>query len=63
MEWEWLLKLSRDWYEKEMYCRHMCMCMRGVQKVGSRTVTSAVLGSFRRDPKTRSEFFSNINRG
>ena len=63
MGWEWLLKLSRDWYEKGMNRRHMCMCMRGVQKVGSRTVTSAVLGSFRRDPKTRSEFFSNINRG
>ncbi|KAK8822023.1 hypothetical protein WA538_000120 [Blastocystis sp. DL] len=40
---------------------HMCMCMRGVQKVGSRTVTSAVLGTFCRDPRTRSEFFSSIN--
>ncbi|KAK8801421.1 hypothetical protein WA171_004563 [Blastocystis sp. BT1] len=40
---------------------HMCMCMRGVQKVGSRTITSAVLGTFRRDPRTRGEFFSNIN--
>ena len=41
--------------------RHMCMCMRGVQKIGSKTVTSAVLGRFRRDPRTRSEFFASIH--
>ena len=40
---------------------HMCMCMRGVQKIGSKTVTSAVLGRFRRDPRTRSEFFASIH--
>jgi GTP cyclohydrolase I len=35
---------------------HLCMMMRGVEKQHSRTVTSAVRGSFREDPRTREEF-------
>ncbi len=39
---------------------HLCMSMRGIQKQNSAAVTSAMLGSFRSDARTRSEFLSLI---
>ena len=41
-------------------CEHMCMSMRGIQKAGARTVTSAVRGIFQRDGKVRAEAMSLI---
>ena len=35
---------------------HLCMMMRGVEKQNSKTITSALRGAFREDPKTRDEF-------
>jgi GTP cyclohydrolase I len=43
-----------------MEAKHLCMMMRGVEKQHSSMVTSAVLGSFRNDPKTREEFLALI---
>src|SRR3954452_22108282 len=36
---------------------HLCMSLRGVKATGSRTVTSALRGLVRNDPRTRTEFF------
>jgi GTP cyclohydrolase I len=41
---------------------HLCMMMRGVEKQGSSTITSAVRGSFRTDPRTRDEFLALVRR-
>ena len=37
---------------------HLCMSMRGVEKQNSYTTTSSMLGSFKKDPRTRGEFLS-----
>ena len=41
--------------------RHLCMMMRGVEKQHSAAVTSSMLGSFRNEEETRSEFLSLIH--
>ncbi|KAF9519186.1 hypothetical protein BS47DRAFT_1312675 [Hydnum rufescens UP504] len=43
-----------------MEATHLCMTMRGVQKPGTTTITSTMLGAFRDSAKTREEFLSLI---
>src|SRR5690606_13360678 len=41
-------------------CAHMCMVMRGIQKVGATTVTRTLLGAFKEEQTLRSELFRMI---
>jgi len=42
--------------------RHLCMEMRGVQKPGGQMITSCMLGTFRKDARTRAEFLDLVRR-
>lgn len=42
--------------------KHLCMMMRGVEKQNSSMTTSSMLGLFRKNPATRSEFLSLISK-
>jgi GTP cyclohydrolase I len=42
---------------------HLCMAMRGIQKPGTRIVTSVNRGCFRDDPRTRAEFLGFVRDG
>jgi GTP cyclohydrolase IA len=64
---ERLTKQVADWLEEHLApkgagvvleAEHLCMSLRGVQASGSRTVTSALHGLLREDPRSRAEFFS-----
>ena len=43
-----------------LHAQHLCMMMRGIQKQNSYAVTSEMLGCFKDNPKTRSEFLTLI---
>ena len=45
-----------------MEATHLCMSMRGVQKQNTTAVTSAMLGSFREDARTRGEFLTLLRK-
>lgn len=45
-----------------MEAQHLCMLMRGVEKQNSKMVTSAMLGSFRKESATRMEFLNLIRK-
>ena len=60
-----------DWLQQQLDPRgvgvvleaeHLCMSLRGVQKFGARTVTSALRGLVRDDPRTRQEFLALTTR-
>ena len=59
------------WLERELEpkgvgvvleAEHLCMSLRGVQKLGAKTVTSALHGSVRDDARTRQEFLALTTR-
>jgi GTP cyclohydrolase I len=61
-----------DWLQSELApngvgvvleAEHMCMSLRGVQKLGAKTVTSALLGAVRDDARTRQEFLALTRKG
>ena len=45
-----------------MEAQHMCMIMRGVEKINTIATTSAMLGAFRKRQGTRMEFLNLIQR-
>jgi GTP cyclohydrolase IA len=58
-----------DWLERELEpkgvvvlleAEHLCMSIRGIQKPGTRTVTSALRGAVKDDPRTRGEFLALV---
>jgi GTP cyclohydrolase I len=60
-----------DWLQEQLTpkgvgvvleAEHLCMSLRGVQKFGARTVTSALHGLIRDDPRTRQEFLALATR-
>jgi len=61
-----------DWVQEQLepkgvgvvlVAEHLCMSLRGVQKVGTKTVTSALRGLVRDDPRTRQEFLALTTNG
>jgi GTP cyclohydrolase I len=64
---ERLTQQVADWLQENLAPRgvgvvveasHLCMSLRGVRAEGSRTITSALHGALREDPRTRAEFFA-----
>jgi GTP cyclohydrolase IA len=60
-----------DWLQSELdpkgvgvvlEAEHLCMSLRGVQKLGAKTVTSSLRGLVRDDPRTRQEFLALTTR-
>ena len=60
---DWLqLQLDPEGVGVVLEAEHMCMSLRGVQKLGAKTVTSALRGLVREDPRTRQEFLALTTR-
>jgi GTP cyclohydrolase I len=64
---ERLTRQIADWLQEHLApqgvgvvleAEHLCMSLRGVRATGSRTVTSALHGLLREDPRSRQEFFA-----
>jgi GTP cyclohydrolase I len=69
---ERLTQQVADWLQQNLSPRgvgvvieaeHLCMSLRGVRATGSRTITSALHGQLRDDPRSRQEFFALAGTG
>lgn len=59
---DWLLdQLQAKGVGVVIEAEHSCMTLRGVQAMGSSTITSTMLGTLREDPRSRAEFFALID--
>jgi GTP cyclohydrolase I len=68
---ERLTKQIADWFDQALEpggvgvvieAEHTCMTLRGVRAAGASTITSALVGAIRDDPRTRQEFLALTNR-
>jgi GTP cyclohydrolase I len=64
---ERLTQQIADWLQEQLHpkgvgvileAEHLCMSLRGVQATGARTITSALKGLVREDPRSRAELFA-----
>jgi GTP cyclohydrolase IA len=55
-----MIELDAQGVAVVLKAQHLCMCMRGVKKHDTWTITSKLIGTFKDDDKARNEFLNMI---